>query len=126
VRVGPPIEIEQRSRVFWRGIGLGGGVLTLSSLQNSRGETEYTLSSNHSVFGLRRHFVRTLRYVGEDKHSVNGHDRLYHVLRDVISSQDGVPITAYVEKMANPRVYLVYAGIGGEVKVGPEGETVPI
>ncbi len=126
VHVGPPMEISQKSTVTWRGITVGSGTLTLSSMQNDRGETEYALATNHMVCLLRRHFVRTMRYVGEDRHEGDGVERVFHVLRDLATSREAAPVSAYVEKSGNPRVYLVYPGIAGEMKIGPEGEAIPV
>jgi hypothetical protein len=105
---------------------VGTGTITLSSMQNDRGETEYTLATNHTVCLLRRHFVRTMRYVGEDRHESDGVERVFHVLRDVNTSREAAPVAAYVEKAGHPRVYLVYPGIAGEMKAGPEGEAIPV
>ena len=126
VHVGPPIEISQRSKVYWLGLGVGSGTLDLSSMLNDRGETEYSLASNHRIMGLRRHFVRTLKHVGEDRITDSqGVEIVYHLLRDTASGE-GAPVTAYVEKGPDPAVYLVYAGFGGEVKMGPEGVILPV
>ena len=126
LHVGPPIEVNQRSKIYWLGLGVGSGTLDLSSMQNDRGETEYSLASNHRIIGLRRHFVRTLKYVGEDRISdSDGVETVFHLLRDTASGE-GAPVTAYVEKGVSPAVYVVYAGFGGEIKMGPEGVVLPV
>jgi hypothetical protein len=120
------IESSQRSRWTWHGIGIGSGKISISTLDEGDSETRYQLVSDHRILGVRRSMVRSMKYIGEDRRSVDGLERIFHLLRDVShSSRDGAPISAFVEKAPNPRVYLVYAGMGGEVKVGPEGETQP-
>jgi hypothetical protein len=126
IHVGPPLEINQRSKVYWLGATVGSGVLDLSSMQNDRGETEYSLASNHRIFLFRRHFVRNLKYVGEDRIvDSDGVEMVFHLLRDTASGE-GAPVTAYVERGEDPAIYLVYAGLGGEVKMGPEGVIMPV
>ena len=125
-RVGPPVETEQTCKVTWRGIGIGTGSVTISSMLNDLGDTEYTLSSNHRVLGLRRHFVRTLKYIGEERFKVGLTEVEHHVLQDSGTSERHVPISAYVAKSGAVRVYLAYQGVLGEIRFGPQGEDIPI
>ncbi|MBX7246429.1 MAG: hypothetical protein K1X53_13110 [Candidatus Sumerlaeaceae bacterium] len=125
-QTGPELEMSQQSRVSWNGLGIGSGALTLSTLKDPSGNVEYTLSSTHRAFIVKRSFVRTLRYIGEDRRKVGAEVRSYHVLRDVTAGKTSAPISAYVEKSATPRLYVVYPGIAGEIKIGPEGEDFPL
>jgi signal recognition particle receptor subunit beta len=118
----PPLEITQDSRVLWNGIGLGSGTISLTTIKNDKGFNEYSLSSNHKVLGLKRSLLRSLKYVGEDRRQVNGIETVYHVLRDTSGSREASPITAFVEKQGYPKLYLIYAGLGGDMKIGPKGE----
>ncbi|PKO19662.1 GTPase [candidate division BRC1 bacterium HGW-BRC1-1] len=121
LRVGPPIEMQQTSKVYWRGMGVGTGIITISSMQNERGETEYTLSSNHRILGFNRHFVRTLRFVGEERLKVGVVEVDHYVLQDSGSDDNHIPISAYIEKTPAQRAYLAYAGMLGEIRFAPEG-----
>lgn len=126
VRVGPPIEVEQRCKVYWRNVPVGSGKVAVSSMQNDAGETEYTLSSNHTILGLKRNFVRTLKYIGEERFKVGVTEVEHHVLQDSGTAEDHIPVSAYVSKAGAPRLYLAYQGVGGEVRFGPVGEDLPI
>ncbi len=125
-RRAPQISIDQDTVFSWNGIKLGSGDVRLESRKNDREEVEYNLSTKHKVLGLSKSLSRMMRYVGEDKQTVDGIERTYHVLRDATSSSDGKRVAAFVEKgHGMDRIYLVYPGIAGEMKAGPEGEANP-
>lgn len=126
-RQAPELEISQPSKFVWHGIAVGSGEVSLSSSRNERGEMEYALVTNHKILISKKNLIRTMRYVGEDKRQVNGVDRTFLVLRDASAGRGMAPVAGFVEKSGGvPRLYLVYPGIGGEVKVGPEGEDLHI
>lgn len=126
-RNAPEFNFNQDSKFHWHGIGVGSGVVSLASGRNERGEMEYALESNHRILVSKRKLKRTMRYVGEDKRMVDGFDRTYHVLRDASAGRGQAPVAAFIEKgSGQPRLYLIYPGIAGEVKVGPEGESIPL
>jgi hypothetical protein len=126
-RNAPELRVNQDSKFHWRGLGIGSGEVKLTSTKNERGEMEYALSSTHKILGLKRELKRTMRYVGEDKRNVEGVDRTYVVLRDASAGKGMAPVAGFIDKSAGaPRLYLVYPGMMGEMKVGPEGEIVPV
>lgn len=126
-RNAPELRINQDSKFHWRGIGLGSGQAKLASSRNDRGEMEYALSTTHRILGLKRSLKRTMRYVGEDKRMVENVERTYIVLRDASAGRGTAPVAGFVDKSAGTtRLYLVYPGVMGEMKVGPDGEIVPV
>lgn len=122
----PDLALTQRSQVQWNGIGVGSGVLTIETQVGENGTCEYLLTSDHKILGMKRGFTRMLKYVGEDTRQAGGLRRTFHILRDLNTSRDVVPISAYMEKSDNPRLYVVYPGIAGEVKIGPRGEKIAL
>jgi len=127
-RQAPELTVTQATRFVWNGIGIGKGTARLSSTRNDRGEMEYNLSTDHKVFGVsKRSLKRTMRYVGEDTRQTETLERTFIVLRDASAGRGQAPVAAFVEKGGGtPRLYLVYPGIGGEIKAGPDGEDVDI
>lgn len=125
-RNAPELNVSQLSGFRWRGMGVGSGEVTISSNRNERGEVEYSLTSKHKILGMGRALNRTLRYVGEDRREDEGVERTYYVLRDASSGREKAPIAVFVEKMTNPKIYLMYPGFLGEVRVGPKGEAIPL
>jgi signal recognition particle receptor subunit beta len=126
-RNAPELKINQDSKFHWRSLGVGSGEVKLTSARNERGEMEYALVSEHRMLGMKKSLKRTMRFVGEDKRSVEGVERTYIVLRDASAGKGVAPVAGFVDKSAGtPRLYLVYPGFAGEVKVGPEGEVVPV
>jgi signal recognition particle receptor subunit beta len=122
----PQLTILQDSAFAWHGIGIGSGEIRLDSRRNDRGEMEYDLNTEHKVLGLGKKLTRLMRYVGEDKQTVDGLERTYHVLRDATAGSGGKRVAAYVEKGHGvDRIYLVYPGLAGEIKAGPAGENNP-
>lgn len=122
----PDLEIMQTSRFFWRGIAVGSGTVSLSTLREESGIVEYALTSNHKIMGIRRSIVRTLSYIGEDRRvTPEGAEKIYYVLRDSGGGKSA-PISTFVQKKVSPRIYLVYQALVGEMKVGPEGEPIDI
>lgn len=119
-RTVPELRVTQRSGLRWRGIDLGKGTLDISSLRTDQGDFEYTLTSNHRIAGIKRSFVRSIKYVGEDRRKLNGRELVFYVFRDVTPGMK--PASVFVEKADRPRVYLEYAGIFGDISVAPEGE----
>jgi signal recognition particle receptor subunit beta len=125
-RAAPELSFNQLSRFVWNGIKVGSGDVSLAWNRNDRGEMEYSLSTDHKVFGIGRSLKRKLRYVGEDRQMQNGIERTYHVLRDASAGREGAPVATFVEKGGGAeRIYLVYPGIAGEIKVSPDGEASP-
>jgi signal recognition particle receptor subunit beta len=125
-RRAPQLSIDQESAFLWNGMKVGSGEVRLDSRKNDRGEMEYDLATKHRVVGLSKSLKRMMRYVGEDKQNIDGVERTYHVLRDATSSSDGKRVAAFIEKgQGMDRIYLVYPGVGGEIKVGPSGEVNP-
>lgn len=121
----PELSVSQDSSFTWFGLKAGSGDVTLNSRRNDRGEMEYDLATNHKILGLSKKLTRMMRYVGEDKQNVDGVDRTYQVLRDA-SASGGKRVAAYVEKgQGMDRIYLVYPGAIGEIKVSPAGEGSP-
>jgi mutual gliding-motility protein MglA len=124
-RKAPELRVSQTSKFHWRGFGVGTGEVTLRSSQNERGETVYDLATEHRILGSKRSIKRSMRYVGEDKQNVDGIEHNLVVLRDASAGRGAAPVAAFVEKgRGADRIYLVYPGIAGEIKVGPEGEDV--
>lgn len=122
----PQLTVIQDSAFSWNGMKLGGGEIQLESRRNDRGEMEYDLRSKHRVLGLGKSLERLMRYVGEDRQTVDGVERVYHVLRDASAGSGGKRVAAYVEKgQGMDRIYLVYPAVAGEMKAGPAGETNP-
>lgn len=118
----PSLDVRQKSKVLWNGVPLGSGELTLATSKNDQGINEYSLSSEHKVLVMKRSFWRAMKYVGEDRRTVNGMDVTYYVLRDTAGTRDTAPLTAFIEKKDRPKVYVIYPGMAGEMKIGPAGE----
>lgn len=125
-RNAPELSVSQTSSFRWRGMGVGSGNVSITSSRNERGEVEYSLVTKHKVFGMGKSLKRTLRYVGEDRREEDGIERVYYVLRDASSGRDKAPVAVFIEKMTNPKVYMMYPGVMGEVRVGPKGEAIPL
>lgn len=125
-KAAPELSVTQPSQFVWNGFKIGKGDSVILSQRNSRGEMEYDLNVKYKILGRSRVIKRTLKYVGEDKLIVDGVDRTYFVMRDVGGGQGQTPVAVFVEKGKGiQRIFLVYPGIGGEIKVGPMGETNP-
>lgn len=125
-RRAPQLTIDQDSSFAWNGMKLGSGDIRLDSRKNDRGEMEYNLVTKHKILGMGKSLTRLMRYVGEDKQSVDGIERTYHVLRDATAGAGGKRVAAFVEKgQGMDRIYLVYPGAIGEMKAGPAGESNP-
>lgn len=121
----PELNVAQDSAFTWNGLKLGSGDVVLDSRRNDRDEMEYDLSSTHKILGMSKKLGRLMRYVGEDKQNVDGVERTYHVLRDATGTGSN-RVAAYVEKgQGMDRIYLVYPGMAGEIKVSPAGEGNP-
>jgi hypothetical protein len=61
--------------------------------------------------------------VGEDRRTdTDGREIVFHVLRDLSSDHQVAPLSAYMEKADDPRIFVVYPGIVGEVSIGPVGD----
>ena len=104
------------------GISIGSGNVTLDTVADETGGVEYHFKSNHSVLGMKREVARVLSYVGEDRRVTDGRERLFHVLRELNSSRDVAPLSAYMEKTGDARLYAVYPGMIGEINIGPAGD----
>lgn len=125
-RRAPQLTVDQESGFSWNGIKLGSGDVRLESRKNDRGEVEYSLVSKHRILGMSKSLNRVMRYVGEDKHSVDGIERTYHVLRDATAGSGSKRVAAYIEKgQGMDRVYLIYPAMAGDMKVSPMGESNP-
>jgi signal recognition particle receptor subunit beta len=119
-RRAPELTIDQETGFVWNGIKVGSGDVRLDSRKNERGEVEYTLVSKHRVLGVSKVLNRVMRYVGEDKQSVDGLERTYHVLRDSTGGSGSKRVAAYVEKgQGMDRLYLIYPGVAGDMKASP-------
>lgn len=123
----PDITINQRSKLVWHGMKISSGSVELNNAKADAQGADYTLRVYHKLLGLRRRsFQRTVRYVGEDQRLVEGQERTYYVFRDISATRKMAPVSVFVEKTNRPRVYLVYPGMGGEIKVGPVDEPVVV
>lgn len=125
-RKAPELSIDQESSFVWNGMKLGGGDIRLDYRKNERDEVEYELTSKYRIVGMSKSLERVMRYVGEDKQTVDGVTRTYHVLRDATATSNGKRVAAFVEAgQGMDRIYLIYPGIAGEIKAGPAGEDNP-
>ncbi|GIX43800.1 MAG: hypothetical protein D6691_03460 [Candidatus Hydrogenedentota bacterium] len=122
---GPQIEYEQTSRWSWRGIPIGEGEVSIHTVTQKDGSVNYELRANYRVLLRKRQLNRTLKFIGEDRREILGDTHTYYFLRDTATSRDTVPVTVYVEKGTIPRIYMIYPGIAGDIKVGPSGEFNP-
>lgn len=122
---GPSIESSQLSRWTWRGISIGSGTVAITTTTGEDGNTYYILTAEYRILGRKKTLERRLKYIGEDRREQFGVERFYHYLRDTISSREAPPVTCYVEKATIQRIYLIYPGIAGDVKVGPPDEAMP-
>jgi signal recognition particle receptor subunit beta len=122
---GPSIETSQISRWHWRGIAVGSGTVAITTIEAEDGSTVYNFVADYRIFGIKKNMSRQLKYIGEDRREFFGIEHSYHYLRDTVTSRESVPISVYVEKGGIPRVYVIYPGIAGDIKVGPPGEAMP-
>lgn len=121
-KAGPMLRVDQQSKFFWNGLGVGGGKVTLDTNRTIGTATSYSLETQHKILGLSRGISRSLKYIGEETREVDGIERSYYVLRDADSASSKAPVSVYVENAKLPRIYLVYPGIGADMKTAPEGE----
>lgn len=125
-KAAPEISVSQTCQFVWNGIKVGKGETVIGFHRNERGEMEYDLDVKYKIIGQNRTMKRTMKYVGEDKLIVDGIERIYYVMRDVTAGQIKTPVAVFVEKgKGMQRVFLVYPGIAGEIKVGPVNEANP-
>jgi len=122
---GPTIDYNQLSHWQWHGFTIGKGSVSISTSTEPDGQTVYLLNAEYRVLGMKRTMQRTLKYIGEDRREQFGVERVYHYLRDTATSRETVPVTCYVEKSTIPRIYMIYSGFTGDIKVGPLDEAMP-
>lgn len=121
----PTIEYSQISQWRWHGLKVGSGNVEITTITGDDGHTYYQLTAEYKILGSRRSLSRQLKYIGEDRREQYGVERAYHFLRDTATSRETIPVTCYVEKGSIPRIYLIYRGFAGDVKVGPPDEAMP-
>lgn len=121
----PQIEYSQLSSWRWHGLKVGTGTVTIVTFVEENGQVFYELTADYRILGSKRTLSRKLKYIGEDRREHFGVERAYHFLRDTATSREAAPVTAYVEKATIPRIYLIYPGFAGELKVGPPDEAMP-
>ncbi|MGB9693061.1 MAG: hypothetical protein ACPL7D_12940, partial [Candidatus Sumerlaeaceae bacterium] len=121
----PQIDYSQLSQWRWHGLKVGNGTVALTTVTEDNGQVFYELTADYKILGSKRTLSRRLKYIGEDRREQYGVERIYHFLRDTASSRETAPVTCYVEKATIPRIYLIYPGFAGELKVGPPDEAMP-
>lgn len=122
---GPSIEYSQPSHWHWNKLRIGSGEVAITTVVEEDGQTYYHLTADYRVLGMKRTMERRLKYIGEDRREEFGVEHTYYFLRDTATSRETVPVTCYVEKGGSPRIYLIYRGFAGEIKVGPMHESIP-
>jgi hypothetical protein len=116
----PQLEVVSDCKWSWRGIGIGSGTVTLKTQRNDRGDLEYNLQASYKVLGSSKSMKRILRFVNEEKRDTELGEKTFYLLRD--TARDKKPVSMLVEKTdTNPNIFLIYDGIGGEIRVGPAG-----
>lgn len=121
----PPIECSQLSHWLWHNLRVGSGTVAITTVTEENGQALYHLTAEYRILGRRRTLDRRLKYIGEDRRELFGVEHSYYFLRDTATSRDTVPVTCYVEKGGIARIYLIYRGFAGEIKVGPPHEPLP-
>jgi signal recognition particle receptor subunit beta len=120
----PMIDVAQDSRWSWRGIGIGSGTVTIESRRSDSGDIEYSLKASYKVLFSSRSMIRTVRFVNEEKRETESGERTFYLLKD--RPKDKKPVSVLVEKTdSEPHVFMIYDGIGGEIRVGPSGVKNP-
>jgi hypothetical protein len=120
----PVLDVVQDCKWSWRGIGVGSGTVTVKSQRNERGDLEYNLQASYKILISSKSLKRTLRFVSEETREVDGIERTFYMLRD--TARDKKPVSVLVEKSeSNPALFLVYDGVGGEIRVGQPGAKNP-
>jgi hypothetical protein len=116
----PVLEVVQDCRWTWRGIGIGSGTITLKAQRNDRGDLEYNLQASYKALLSSRSMKRILRFVNEETRETDGGEKAFYMLRD--TARDKKPVSVMIEKTNNnPQLFMIYDGIGGEIRVGPAG-----